>query len=336
MKTLKLIFAIFILSTNFNEGNAQDYIPFYLDNVKWTMERVNPVLGPEDGHSYWEIYTLNDTLINDKVYRKVATRNLCEQWPDSQGNLQFNNSIVTDEFIFGGIREENKKVYFLRFGEAPQWPILQGRIKNFSLEEEHLLYDFDVSPGDTIHFSDLTSSTITNGDTSYFTANFFTIIIDQIAPTQDHKRYEVTNSSSFAFPLETGTLMEGVGSSYGFFGSYDSFLTFLRCFSINEEIMFFDQNCGPCSGYVSTNDVEELRKFKIFPNPTSSNLNVVSTTNFKIKEIEIYNSVGKLLIANKYSSNEIQLDLSGFYSGIFFLYIKFENGDEQIEKVVVK
>ena len=336
MKNLKLILITFFISSFFNLGFSQEYTPFYLDNAKWTMESVWPVSGPEDRYAFWEIYTLNDTLINNKIYRKVATKNLCELVPDFQGNLHYNNSINTNEFIFGGIREENKKVYFLNFNQEPQWTILQPRLKSFSTDEEHLLYDFDLTLGDTIHFSDLTYYTVTNGDTSYFTKNYFTIVIDQLSSIQDHIRYEVTNSSAYAFPLETGTLLEGIGSSYGFLGSYDSFLTELRCFEINGEVLIFDQNCSPCAGYVSTNKIDELNKLKIYPNPANSSLNVRSHTNSKIKEIQILDSVGRLLRVNKYSSKNIQIDLSSFCSGIIFLHIKFENGYEQVKKVVIQ
>ena len=298
------------------------------------MERISPTLGPGDGHSFWEIYTLNDTLINNKIYRVVATRNLCQLWPDLQGNLNPNPLINTNEFIFGGIREENKKVYFLKFNSDPAWSILQSQLRGFSLDQEHLLYDFDVTPGDTIHYSDLIFKSIVNGDTTIYIEKNFSNIIKQISPVQGHKRYEVANSSAFSFPWETGTLIEGIGSSYGFFGSYDSFLSYLICFEINGEALLFDQECDPCDGYVSTKNIDELSELQIYPNPTTGRLNITSQTNFEIDEIKILDSVGKLMQAERYSSNNIELDLSNFYSGVLFIHITFTNGYEQVKKVV--
>jgi hypothetical protein len=281
-----------------------------------------------------EIYTLNDTLINNKSYRIVATRNLCQLWPDLQGNLKPNPLINANEFIFGGIREENKKVYFIKFNSNPAWSIFQNNLRGFNLDQEHLLYDFDVTPGDTIHFSDLIFKSIINGDTTIHIQKHFSKIIDQINPVQGHKRYEVANSSAFSFPWETGTLIEGIGSSYGLFGSYDSFLSYLICFEINGEALLFDQECAPCDGYVSTNNIDELSELQIYPNPTTGRLNITSQTNFEIDEIKIMDSVGKLMQANKYSSNHIELDLSNFYSGILLIHIKFTNGYELVKKVV--
>ncbi|MEL6670356.1 MAG: hypothetical protein AAFP08_15400, partial [Bacteroidota bacterium] len=77
------------------EGYGQEYTPFYLDNAKWTMQAISPVIGSEDGQSYWEIYTLDDTLVADQVYRKIVVRNICELWPDFEGNLQLNTTINT-------------------------------------------------------------------------------------------------------------------------------------------------------------------------------------------------------------------------------------------------
>ncbi|HZV70300.1 MAG TPA: T9SS type A sorting domain-containing protein [Saprospiraceae bacterium] len=313
MKSLKLILACLLLSSYFNESYSQEYIPFFVDNVKWTMERTHPVPGQGDGHSFWEIYTLNDTLINNKIYRKVATKNLCRKWPDMQGNLHYDYSIVTKEYIFGGIREENKKIYLLRFTPYPQWSLFQQNIPPFNLEEEHLLYDFDVTPGDTIHF----------------TGNYFTIIIDQIASSQNYKSYEVTNSSAYYFPFETGTLQEGLGSSYGFFGSYDSYLTDLICYTIN------DHNCAPCTGFVSTDNIDVSGNLKIYPNPANDILNVISESDFLIEEIKITDSTGKLLGVRKFSNHTIQLDLSGFPAGIIFLHIILRTGFNQVQKVVI-
>lgn len=334
MKTLTSHFVtlIFFLTSQF--GYSQDYIPFYLNNVKWTMERVIPVIGPEDAHSYWEIYTLNDTLINNKIYRKLATKNICELFPDFQGNLQLNNEINTQEFVFGGIREENKKIYFLKFDQKPEWTLLQSRINNFTPGEDHLLYDFNIIPGDTIHYSGLTSFTVINGDTTYSTTNYFSIVTDILSPVQGHNRYEVANSSAYAFPFEAEPLLEGIGSSYGFFGSYDSYLTYLICFSINDEILLFDHECEPCSEILSKKTTANLVDLKIYPNPVKNELFINNTTNLKVEQIKIVDITGKLILTKRQLSNNIRIDFSTIQRGTLLLYIKFENGFELIKKVV--
>jgi len=116
---------------------AQDYTPFFIAHSKWVMSRVNPIIGPEDGHFYWENYTLQDTLIGDKTYTILARRNLCSLSPDMSGELHPDPTLNTNEMIVGGLREENRKVYVI----------------HFDTNTEQLLYDFDIAVGDTIHFT---------------------------------------------------------------------------------------------------------------------------------------------------------------------------------------
>lgn len=299
------------------------------------MQRVTPHLGANDIFSYWEIYTLDDTLIQNKVYRKVATKNLCHLTPDLSGKLHNSTTLNTNEFVFGGIREENKKVYFLRFNQAPQWGTLQYKGMNFNPDEEYLLYDFDVMPGDTIQFGEVRFVSIVNGDTTYTTRQYSTIIRKELTSEQNHKRYEVTNSHVFAPPHETGILMEGIGSSYGFFGVYDSYLTYLMCFELDGESLIYSYKCNPCAQYVSTENADEDLLLSLYPNPTNSRIEISSNSNTKIKEVKILDSVGKWLSARSYSSERITLDLSDYAAGIFFLRITLDNGKVLVKKVVL-
>ncbi len=317
--------------------SGQEYTPFYLDNAKWTMEGINPVLGSGDGHAFWEVYTLDDTLVANEVYRKVAVRNLCELWPDPNGELQPNLSLNTNEFVLGGLREEDRKVYFLRFDQEPAWRLLQGTVNRFDAGEEYLLYDFDISVGDTTHYSDLEFFTVSNGDTSFFTSNHFTIIDEELQPLEEHRRYEIRSSTAFAYPFETGGLTEGIGSSYGLFGSYDSFLTYLTCFSVDGESMLVDGNCNPCDGLVSTRDLEEVEQIQVYPNPVQSVLHLRNTGGLAIEEIRIVDQLGRVLRRDKegMDSEILRLDVSTLPAGMLLLEIIHENGKRQLEKIVV-
>ena len=324
-----------VLSSLFIHGNVQEYTPFYLDDVKWTMQRVIPAHGIRDRHLFWEIYTLNDTIIENKTYRKVATRNLCELTINAQGSTIYNYSINTDEFIFGGIREENKKVYFLRFEEQPSWQLFQYRMRSFPQDREHLLYDFDVSPGDTIHFSSIRSFEVLNGDTSFYTTDYFSIIRERLLPLNGHNNHSVINSNAYAFPHETGKLIEGIGSDYGFFGAYDSYLTVLNCFEMNGEVVYSRAGCDFCAGFVSTSEKDPFSEIKVYPNPTSHSLNIENNSNLKIIEIRILDTFGKELSINRYHNQPHHINLSNFNTGFLFLQIKFENGDTVVRKVAV-
>jgi hypothetical protein len=58
--------------------------------------------------------------------------------------------------------------------------------------------------------------------------------------------------------------------------------------------------------------------FKIYPNPTSSKINIISQRN--IEQIELFDLTGKVLIQKQnIGLKSFQLDVSGFQNGIYFL-----------------
>ena len=315
---LKQLTILFFITHSLQIGYSQSYRPFYMDKAKWVMYRIYPVLGPGDGFAEWEIYTLGDTMINGIIYKIIATKNHCYSFPEHNGDPYYLN-VNTNEFVFGGLREENKKVYLLRFNIAPQWELLQGLIKNFKLDTEYLLYDFDVTPGDTIHFAD----------------NKSTIIKAKSFDKENHTVYEVKNNTSFSYPYDTGSLIEGIGSSYGFFGSYDSFLSYLSCFTIDGSALIYN-SCKTCKGYITQVEEQSVDVLEIYPNPTIGTIHVKSVANTKINEIQIYDAVGKLLEKNQPYSEEAILDISNYKRGFLLITVKLDNGQLQVRKLVLQ
>ncbi|MBA5629667.1 T9SS type A sorting domain-containing protein [Moheibacter lacus] len=73
----------------------------------------------------------------------------------------------------------------------------------------------------------------------------------------------------------------------------------------------------------------------IYPNPTSSEINVVSNDQSKIKQIQIYDLTGKLIEIGVYNSNEVKLNVGIYNSGIYLLKVNTEK-NSTTKKVVVK
>lgn len=75
-------------------------------------------------------------------------------------------------------------------------------------------------------------------------------------------------------------------------------------------------------------DVKELDSdFKIYPNPTNGSVLVdfsSSVNDFYGNELEVYNSVGQLLIQKRINNNRIQIDLGNYSEGIYILSVKIE------------
>lgn len=62
--------------------------------------------------------------------------------------------------------------------------------------------------------------------------------------------------------------------------------------------------------------------FKMYPNPTRGALNIVSQSNETIKQVQIYNSTGQLMLQT--SSSE--LDLQHFSNGLYYITLATSNG----------
>lgn len=69
----------------------------------------------------------------------------------------------------------------------------------------------------------------------------------------------------------------------------------------------------------------------VYPNPTSSLLNVKAEN--RIKSIELYDVQGRIIQVKKSDSNEVLIDVSGYNSGVYFVKVTTDFGS-QIKKIV--
>jgi len=74
------------------------------------------------------------------------------------------------------------------------------------------------------------------------------------------------------------------------------------------------------------------QKTNYFPNPASHNLFVVTNSN-NVKQIDIYNALGKLVLSN---SNSNVIDVSSIASGIYYLNVKSKDGTNLILDKFIK
>ncbi len=74
--------------------------------------------------------------------------------------------------------------------------------------------------------------------------------------------------------------------------------------------------------YLGINTLDKS-SLKIFPNPVNSNLQI--TYNNAIRSVEIYSTLGQLLISKNVSATSTSIDMSGLPSTLYLLKIKSEN-----------
>jgi hypothetical protein len=80
----------------------------------------------------------------------------------------------------------------------------------------------------------------------------------------------------------------------------------------------------------SVNEFDSIN-FSVYPNPTSSILKI-DDSNFSLKNIEIYNIIGKKVFTS--SKNEINLE--GLVNGVYVLKVQSENGNIATKRIVKK
>ncbi|NCA80112.1 MAG: T9SS type A sorting domain-containing protein [Sphingobacteriia bacterium] len=235
-------------------------------------------------------YTIKgDTTINEIVYNKLC--------------LVSGDTINPRIRAIGGIREENKKIYYI--GET----ILANTY------DEFLLYDFTKEIGDTIYHE-------SNG------GFFYSVVLDIDSIMIDdnyRKRFKI---QSHSFGQSPDFIIEGVGSVVnGLLGNISDITTCGThhwehiCFKENGEVKYLNSNfddCFPFNLLMVANITKLETKIKIYPNPIDQNLQIENNTNENLN-IKIIDINGRSIIEQSLNKTKtiIKLDVrSGIYNAL--------------------
>ncbi len=82
--------------------------------------------------------------------------------------------------------------------------------------------------------------------------------------------------------------------------------------------------------FPSTDDI------KLYPNPANEDINVVFDANADIKNIAIYNIIGKVMSIYKVTGNSANLTLDGIPAGIYFVRLYNSHGDVVVTRKFTK
>lgn len=95
--------------------------------------------------------------------------------------------------------------------------------------------------------------------------------------------------------------------------------------------LVFSQAVSPCTGISVLNSSNS--SILVYPNP-GSGLFYVKSTEYANSEIEVYNSIGQLILKQDLSSEVTSLNLTTYASGIYTLRVKTNNSSLQLFKLV--
>lgn len=198
---------------------------------------------------------------------------------------QFAGANSMDAYM-GGIREDipNQSWYVVFQGQS----------------SEQLLYDFDLTVGDTI------SGTF--GDCS---ANSVVSAIDQVMVNGlPRNRFHLNNSLKY--------FVEGVGASSGLFGYLCQFIesgTCLETYYLGQDSLVVE-GCTPVSTGLGPNESAKLN-IQVFPNP-ASDIITVALTDKKPYSVQLMDTHGKLVLRS-FGSGQQTLSVGHLANGPYKL-----------------
>lgn len=287
MKSCLVIISILFGFTS----TAQNYHPFPTKNTIWTQMSPNPI---RFEHDIFHIYALkdNDTTINGMLYHKLYNSE---------------DTIFTEKELCGGIREEDKKVYFYAL-DSLTYP-REGTIPG----TEYLLYDFSLKVGDMI-----------TRDNYRVGAPLSVTHIDSILIGTTYRK-----SINFDYDYEYDmSWIEGIGSLRGIITLTGGYLTSsgsknnLICFRQNREILYHNRGYGNDCFYKNDHNSVEVNNFAkaivLAPNPVSATCMVsYSACYYQLQIVSLFGIVVREFNVTGQTSTIV--DRHGLPSGIYFI-----------------
>lgn len=301
----KLLFLLTISTLNFNSVKAQTNVyHFFPDsNAFWQFEHVNYINPPY--YLDQTRYGLNgDTLIGSYNYTKLYSL--------------FDSTLTsTYSTYYAALREENKKVYTIFNGSSA----------------EYLLYDFNLSVGDTIHYN-------YSGTFARVLASIDSVLLLDGAY---RKRFNFNGAGSSAGP---DVVIEGIGSNVGV-GLFEPFVASqctcadgydFTCFKQNDTALYVvNPRCNRCfcEKLTGINNIKQLTA-KISPNPFKTQTTLQTDEILINATLILSNSLGQIVKQIKNVNGQtITIQRDNLPNGIYFINITEGNKIIASSKLVI-
>lgn len=288
---MKKYLLLFLFNWFFVSLIAQNYTPF------------------SDSTSYWTVFKTDSiTLMNYKVYYKIENKDTII------GQFTYRQLHLTDSFnninqSIGAIRNDsvNKKVFYY----------------DYNLNIDTLLYDFNLSIGDTLRKTFIHSLSDT-------------LVVDSINSINlngnNHKVYFL-KWSSYPFKIHY-SIIEGIGSTYGLFEKMfgqewhfnNNFGDTLYCFKYLQNYSLYDHGMlhynQPISICELINNISDnyLQKeiINLYPNPLTEKSKIYFN-DYSKKQIFIHDVYGKIIKKISTNEPEFKLNKNEFTKGVYFV-----------------
>jgi hypothetical protein len=275
----KILLLFSILSATFANSQTSIYRTFPANYGYWLYQYYDG--GPCRPCDGPEYILTGDTVLSGVTYKKIFY----------YGNYA------------GALRESSKVIYFVPDTSAT----------------EYVLYDFNISIGDTI-IHPFGGSSCSN-DTLYVSSTDSILCSDGY-----HKTYSFQPFSSI--------WIEGIGSRSYLLAPLEILCVspndFIECM-INDTVFNYPSNMTSCILAASNLNSTEL-DFFIYPNPSDGNFTIDFNEN-KFTEINISDPAGKI-IYHEQSNNQSKITISNLKTGLYYLTATEKNGRILNKKIV--
>jgi len=236
LKTALFIFCFGMICTTSLNAQKYSYKPLALEGVHWWVGLTSTNFPPWEPTDLYQYVIRGDSVIDDISYKKVYFRELTDL-PPILIEYQLLSRLVRDDTI-------NKKVYAI-YLDYPNWDCTEN--------EEILLYDYNLSVGDTMN----------------------TCLIHTGPGIIQSIEYEFIYGEERQILNEfNGKFIEGIGSEFGVFewglGSKENTTREKGwCYQLGDYCLGTDEECG-CQ-WVGIEEQKALPKIRVFPNPIINN-----------------------------------------------------------------
>ncbi|MDD3877032.1 MAG: T9SS type A sorting domain-containing protein [Bacteroidales bacterium] len=303
----KLIFIFIFLPAIVQSQN------WYPIGATWYFNYQEMLLFPAHGYNKYTV--VSDTVV-DSMPSKLITKEVVNYLGDT---LSVSSLIV---------REENSKVYY------------------YNNNAFKLMYDFTLNVGDTLAI-DLNSivcdsvSPLTVDSVNNININGINLEVQYITCIYHNSIYFGGQSDTTSYKI-----IERVGNVGGkniFFnpicGGADEFIwSGLRCYNDYSFSYKGDPSYTyPCDTLINGNTinisklVKDANFVEIFPNPSSDFINV--TSDYDIKNIEVYNICGKIVSCFQPDNKDFTVNIKTYPIGVYYFFVTINNFSQNITKV---
>lgn len=188
---------------------------------------------------------------------------------------------------------------------------------------EFLIYDFSLSVGDTVN------TNAPNGYLNWMPCIITAIDTIELENNQQRRRFKINDWGEYEYWIE------GIGSIGGLFHPISDYLlgtlNNLLCFKHNDTSFYINNpDCDKCFCSLATS-TEELNmwhnEIKIYPNPTSTILNINTASEIGELKISLFNSNGTLIETRLVNIYPYQFEIGNYPSGIYTLHLT--NGKQE-------